>query len=84
MTDELKSGIPQFDNAVEQFENGEISFLQFASRLWNTAYEMGKKEKLKLLTLNEQPPYLCKFEQDEIYSSSTCKYCGGTKWMHDE
>lgn len=26
---------------------------------------------------------LCQFEQDERYSSSTCKYCGGNKWAHE-
>ena len=44
MKQELKSGIPEFDNAVEQFENGEINFLELTCRLWNTAYAMGKSE----------------------------------------
>ncbi len=48
MKQELKSGIPEFDNAVEQFENGEINFLELTCRLWNTAYTMGKSEQLNL------------------------------------
>ena len=42
MKQSLKSGIPEFDKAVEQFENGEINFVELTSRLWNKAYKIGQ------------------------------------------
>ena len=46
MKQELKSGIKEFDETVEQFENGEINFVELTSRLWNKAYSIGCSEKL--------------------------------------
>lgn len=48
MEQELKSGIPEFDNIVEQYENGKINFLELTCRLWNTAYSIGKIDQLNL------------------------------------
>ena len=45
MRKELKSGIPEFDDAVEKFENGEMDFVELTSYLWNTAYSVGQREK---------------------------------------
>lgn len=47
MKQELKSGIKEFDEAVEQFENGEINFVELTSRLWNKAYSIGCSEQLQ-------------------------------------
>lgn len=47
MKQELKSGIKEFDEAVEQFENGEINFVELTSRLWNKAYSIGQSEQLQ-------------------------------------
>lgn len=44
MKQELKSGIVEFDLLVEQFENGEINFVELTSALWNKGYEEGKKQ----------------------------------------
>jgi hypothetical protein len=44
MKEELKSGIVEFDLLVEQFENGEISFVELTSALWNKGYKEGKKQ----------------------------------------
>ena len=44
MKQELKSGIVEFDLLVEQFENGEINFLELTSVLWNKGYDEGKKQ----------------------------------------
>ena len=38
---ELKSGIKELDELVEQFENGEIDFVRFTSSLWNKGYSAG-------------------------------------------
>ncbi len=46
MKKELKSGIIEFDNLVEQFENGEINFVALADRLWNGGYCAGKEDLL--------------------------------------
>jgi len=54
-------------------------FLQQAK--WYT-----EKQGQKLPTdkdVNERNKQLCQFEQDERYESSTCKHCGGNKWMHE-
>lgn len=44
MKEELKSGIVEFDLLVEQFENGEINFVELTSALWNKGYDEGKKQ----------------------------------------
>jgi hypothetical protein len=44
MKQELKSGIVEFDLLVEQFENGEINFVELTSALWNKGYDEGKKQ----------------------------------------
>lgn len=44
MKKELQSGIVEFDLLVEQFENGEINFVELTSALWNKGYEEGKKQ----------------------------------------
>ena len=48
MKQSLKSGIPEFDEAVEQFENGEINFVELTSRLWNKAYKIGQTEQCNI------------------------------------
>ena len=44
MKKELKSGITEVDNLVEKFENGEISFVELTSSLWNKGYAAGSEE----------------------------------------
>jgi len=41
--DELKSGIPECDDIVYQFENGDLNFIQLIGRLWNKGYDYGMK-----------------------------------------
>lgn len=72
MRHELKSGIPQFDNAVEQFENGEINFLELTCFLWNTAYAIGKSEHLEISPITDE------FEQ------SVCDECKGWGYTVDD
>jgi hypothetical protein len=38
---------------------------------------------LDLFAVSGRSKQLCQFEQDERYDSSTCKHCGGNKWMHE-
>lgn len=47
MKDELKSGIEEFDDIVVKFENGEISFIQLTSDLWNKGYEAGQQDLIE-------------------------------------
>lgn len=35
MKEQLKSGIKEFDELIEQFENGELNFVDFTCKLWN-------------------------------------------------
>jgi hypothetical protein len=81
MKQELKSGIPEFDNAVEQFENGEINFLDLTCRLWNTAYAMGKSEQLNLpLVVQQSEQFICPDckKPEKEYRDGLCEMCH--KW----
>lgn len=78
MKQELKSGIKEFDEAVEQFENGEINFVELTSRLWNKAYSIGRSEQLQQADVIGS----CRFYEQDNTTSMNCKHCGKSKWMH--
>jgi len=61
MKQSLKSGIPEFDEAVEQFENGEINFVELTSCLWNKAYNIGQTEQCNIANVVGQSEQLLVF-----------------------
>jgi hypothetical protein len=75
MKQELKSGIKEFDETVEQFENGEINFVELTSRLWNKAYSIGCSEKLQQADVIKS---VCdcgaEHSMEALYDNS-CNYC---------
>lgn len=73
MKQELKSGIKEFDEAVEQFENGEINFIALTCRLWNKAYSIGKSEQLQQADVSGSN------DPHEV-SKVRCDLCG-LKWI---
>jgi len=42
MKQELKSGITELDNLIEDFENGKINFVELTSNIWNSGYSAGR------------------------------------------
>ena len=49
MKSELKSGIPEADKLIEDFENGVINFVELTSRLWNYGYHAGMEDSIKMI-----------------------------------
>ena len=66
MRKELKSGIPEFDETVEKFENGEINFVKLVSDLWNKGYNAGKNDQYNLSTDSDKCPDC--FDKGWIYN----------------
>jgi hypothetical protein len=76
MKQSLKSGIPEFDEAVEQFENGEINFVELTSRLWNKAYKIGQTEQCNIVdVVGRSEQFICGAER--VHGEERCdKQCG--------
>ncbi len=45
MKDELKFGIEEADKLIEDFENGDITFLELTCGLWNGGYNACKEDQ---------------------------------------
>ena len=45
MREELKFGIEEADKLIQDFENGDISFLKLTCGLWNGGYNASKEEQ---------------------------------------
>lgn len=75
MKQELKSGIVEFDLLVEQFENGEINFVELTSALWNKGYEEGKKQAYSQTLVSVS---VCDFvwHNSDIVANLKCRECG--------
>ena len=77
MKQELKSGIVEFDLLVEQFENGEINFVELTSALWNKGYDEGKKQAYSQTLVSGELPTTCSCYGGDISSfSGGCLMCG--------
>ncbi len=80
MKEELKSGIVEFDLLVEQFENGEINFVELTSALWNKGYEQGKKQAYSQTPVSGKLYDICRCYDGAIGSyTGRCLMCGLTK-----
>ena len=42
--EELKSGIPVYDDLIDDFVNGKISFISLTAGLWNKGYKAGQDD----------------------------------------
>ena len=73
MKQELKSGIVEFDLLVEQFENGEINFVELTSALWNKGYDEGKKQAYSQTLVSGS---VC-----DCTHTQACKICGSEKGL---
>lgn len=77
MKKELQSGIVEFDLLVEQFENGEINFVELTSALWNKGYEEGKKQAYSQTLVSGELPTTCSCYGSDISSfTGGCLMCG--------
>jgi len=45
MKEELKFGIKKADKLIEDFENGDITFLELTCGLWNGGYNACKEDQ---------------------------------------
>ena len=75
MKQELKSGIVEFDLLVEQFENGEINFVELTSALWNKGYDEGKKQAYSQTLVSGS---VCDYpwHDSEVVTFGGCMKCG--------
>lgn len=77
MKKELQSGIVEFDLLVEQFENGEINFVELTSALWNKGYEEGKKQAYSQTLVSGELPTTCSCLHSRVSSyTGKCEFCG--------
>ena len=77
MKEELKSGIVEFDLLVEQFENGEINFVELTCALWNKGYDEGKKQAYSQTPVSIELPDTCMCLGGTINSyTGGCSMCG--------
>lgn len=92
MKQSLKSGIPEFDEAVEQFENGEINFVELTSRLWNKAYKIGQTEQCNIANVVKSLPndeeVKAHIDTLPYYGTCTTEYNegfeDGVKWLKEQ